>query len=127
MPTEYIETVDKIVVPHSYIQLSDKHTVFNFYCATPKETEAVKHITQLCDAKYFICEARQEILWQGGKLPPCFGAAFPAGKAASFVNMSGCTILVVKLCAFWRKIFFLKVLHFIIKSDIIKILRKGEY
>ena len=62
VPTEYIETVDKIVVPHSYIQLSDKHTVFNFYCATPKETEAVKHITQLCDAKYFICEARQEIL-----------------------------------------------------------------
>ena len=62
VPTEYIETVDKIVVPHSYIQLSDKHTVFNFYCATPKETEAVKHITQLCDAKYFICEAKQEIL-----------------------------------------------------------------
>lgn len=62
VPTEYIETVDKIVVPHSYIQLSDKHTVFNFYCSTPKETEAVKHITQLCDAKYFICEAKQEIL-----------------------------------------------------------------
>ena len=62
VPTEYIEIVDRIEVPHSYIQLSDKHTVFNFYCATPKETKAVKHITQLFDAKYFISEAKQEIL-----------------------------------------------------------------
>ena len=36
VPTKYTNTIDFDLhdVPHSYIELSDKHTLFNFYCAT---------------------------------------------------------------------------------------------
>lgn len=40
VPTKYTTTIDFDLhdVPHSYIELSDKHTLFNFYCATQKES-----------------------------------------------------------------------------------------
>ena len=36
IPTKYKDAIDFDLhdVPHSYIELSDKHTLFNFYCAT---------------------------------------------------------------------------------------------
>jgi uncharacterized protein YebE (UPF0316 family) len=60
IPTEYLTTVDTLLIdiPHSYIQLSDKHTLFNFYCATQQETIEVKKIVDQYNAKYFISETK---------------------------------------------------------------------
>lgn len=60
IPTEYKTSVDLELqsVPHSYIELSDKHTLFNFYCATQKESQRVKDIVNHYDAKYFVAESK---------------------------------------------------------------------
>lgn len=64
IPTQNIQSIDQALVdiPHSYIKLSEKHTIFNFYCATQDESSKVKNIANQYNAKYFICEARQQIL-----------------------------------------------------------------
>ena len=56
VPTKYTNTIDFDLhdVPHSYIELSDKHTLFNFYCATQKESAKVKAIANQYEAKYFV-------------------------------------------------------------------------
>ena len=56
VPTKYTNTIDFDLhdVPHSYIELSDKHTLFNFYCATHKESAKVKAIANQYEAKYFV-------------------------------------------------------------------------
>lgn len=60
IPTKYTYAVDFDLaeIPHSYIKLSDKHTLFNFYCATQKETIKVKEIVNQYGAKYFISETK---------------------------------------------------------------------
>ena len=60
IPTQYIEAVDfdLAYIPHNYIKLSDKHTLFNFYCATQKETTKVRDIVNQYGAKYFISETK---------------------------------------------------------------------
>jgi hypothetical protein len=60
IPTQYITAVDFDLaeIPHNYIKLSDKHTLFNFYCATQKETIKVKDIVNQYGAKYFISETK---------------------------------------------------------------------
>ena len=60
VPTEYLKAVDFDLrdIPHSYIRLSDKHTLFNFYCATQKDTVKVRDIVNQYQAKYFITEAK---------------------------------------------------------------------
>jgi hypothetical protein len=58
IPTQYTPDVDCIEVPHSYIQLSDKHTVFNFYCATQAESAKVRETISHYDAKYFVSESK---------------------------------------------------------------------
>lgn len=60
VPTKYLGAVDFDLkeVPHNYIRLSDKHTLFNFYCATQKETIKVKDIVNQYGAKYFITETK---------------------------------------------------------------------
>ena len=45
-------------IPHSYIVLTNKHTVFTFYCATGKESSMVKQLVNKYDAKYFVSENR---------------------------------------------------------------------
>ena len=45
-------------IPHSYIVLTNKHTVFTFYCATSKESSIVKQLVNKYDAKYFVSENR---------------------------------------------------------------------
>lgn len=61
IPTKYLNAVDHDLkeVPHSYITLSDKHTLFNFYCATQKESQKVKDIVKQYDAKYFVAESQE--------------------------------------------------------------------
>lgn len=60
VPTKYTNTIDFDLhdVPHSYIELSDKHTLFNFYCATQKESAKVKAIANKYEAKYFVAESK---------------------------------------------------------------------
>ena len=60
VPTKYTKTIDFDLhdVPHSYIELSDKHTLFNFYCATQKESAKVKAIANQYEAKYFVAESK---------------------------------------------------------------------
>lgn len=60
VPTKYTNTIDFDLhdVPHSYIKLSDKHTLFNFYCATQKESTKVKAIANQYEAKYFVAESK---------------------------------------------------------------------
>lgn len=60
VPTKYTNTIDSDLhdVPHSYIELSDKHTLFNFYCATQKESAKVKAIANQYEAKYFVAESK---------------------------------------------------------------------
>lgn len=61
IPTKYLNAVDFDLkeVPHSYITLSDKHTLFNFYCATQAESQKVKDIVKQYDAKYFVAESQE--------------------------------------------------------------------
>lgn len=60
IPTEYATAVDFDLqtVPHSYITISNKHTLFNFYCATQKESAKVKDIVGQYGAKYFVAESK---------------------------------------------------------------------
>lgn len=60
IPTKYKGTIDFDLhdVPHSYIELSDKHTLFNFYCATQAESAKVKAIANQYEAKYFVAESK---------------------------------------------------------------------
>lgn len=60
IPTEYTSAVDFDLksIPHSYITISTKHTLFNFYCATQSETQKVMDITKQYNAKYFVSESK---------------------------------------------------------------------
>ena len=60
VPTEYKNAVDFDLrtVPHFYIELSDKHTLFNFYCATQADSAKVKAIANQYEAKYFVAESK---------------------------------------------------------------------
>lgn len=60
VPTKYKTAIDLDLhdVPHSYIELSDKHTLFNFYCATQVESAKVKAIANQYEAKYFVAESK---------------------------------------------------------------------
>lgn len=60
VPTEYKNAVDFDLrtVPHSYIELSDNHTLFNFYCATQADSAKVKAIANQYEAKYFVAESK---------------------------------------------------------------------
>lgn len=44
-------------VPHNYIDVG-RHTIFNAFCATSKESESVKEIIKKYDAKYFVSETK---------------------------------------------------------------------
>jgi uncharacterized protein YebE (UPF0316 family) len=60
VPTKYACAVDSDLrdVPHSYITISPKHTLFNFYCATQSESQKVKDIANQYEAKYFVAESK---------------------------------------------------------------------
>ena len=60
VPTKYKNAIDFDLhdIPHSYIELSDKHTLFNFYCATQADSAKVKAIANQYEAKYFVAESK---------------------------------------------------------------------
>lgn len=58
IPTEHTAEIDHYAreIPHSYITISDKHTLFNFYCATQADTKKVINLCNLYNPKYFASE-----------------------------------------------------------------------
>lgn len=60
VPTKYKDAIDFDLraIPHSYIELSNKHTLFNFYCATQTDSVKVKAIANQYEAKYFVAESK---------------------------------------------------------------------
>lgn len=60
IPTKYALMVDDglVSIPHSYIRISPKHTLFNIYCATQAESKRVKELIDMYDAKYFVTESK---------------------------------------------------------------------
>lgn len=60
VPHKYLKAVhfDLREIPHSYIDI-EKYAIFNFYCATQKESTKVKEIIKQYDAKYFVSETKE--------------------------------------------------------------------
>ena len=60
IPAKYTVAVDYDLqdVPHNYIEGIGKYTIFNFYCATQKESAKVKDIINQYGAKYFVSETK---------------------------------------------------------------------
>ena len=60
VPDKYTEAVhfDLREIPHNYIAGVGKYTLFNFYCATQKESTKVKDIINQYEAKYFVSESK---------------------------------------------------------------------
>lgn len=45
-------------IPHSYIPLSSKYTLFNIYCIDQEQSKKVKMLVEHYGAKYFIAEGK---------------------------------------------------------------------
>jgi hypothetical protein len=45
-------------IPHNYVENVGKYTLFNFYCATQKESVKVRDILSQYDVKYFVSESK---------------------------------------------------------------------
>ena len=60
IPSKYTNAVhfDLADIPHNYIENVGKYTLFNFYCATQKESAKVKDIINQYGAKYFVSETK---------------------------------------------------------------------
>ena len=60
IPARYTDAVhfDLKCVPHNYIENVGKYTIFNFYCATQKDSTKVKDIINQYEAKYFVSETK---------------------------------------------------------------------
>lgn len=60
IPGEYTEAVHSALkeIPHSYIKDVGNYTLFNFYCATQKDSLKVKQVINLYGAKYFVSESK---------------------------------------------------------------------
>ena len=52
-----IEYCQLTEIPFSYIDV-EKYILFNFYCATQKESAIVKHLLDKYHAKYFVAESK---------------------------------------------------------------------
>ena len=51
------DELKRVSIPHNYV-IVGSHTVFNCYCATQKESLAVKEILARYSAKYFVTESK---------------------------------------------------------------------
>ena len=54
--------LNKRDIPHNYIEEVGKYSVFNIYCATQKESAAVKGLLEYHKAKFFVTEAKTSVL-----------------------------------------------------------------
>ena len=60
IPQKFTEMVNEELkdISHSIITIDENYTLFNFYCATQKESTKVKEIVKKYGAKYFISESK---------------------------------------------------------------------
>ena len=49
--------LDNAHIPHNYL-IAGRYSIFNCYCATQKQSESVKKILALYNAKYFVSESK---------------------------------------------------------------------
>lgn len=61
IPKQYGDLVEHGLksISHSRVEISEKHTLFNFYCATQKETKFVTDYCNKFDAKFFASECQK--------------------------------------------------------------------
>lgn len=52
------EMLNKTRVPYNYIEGIGKYTIFNIFCATQKQSAAVREILKTYNAKYFVTESK---------------------------------------------------------------------
>lgn len=55
---ELDEMLEYYDLPHSYITISPKHTVFHIYCSTQEQTKKANRIINSYNGKYFISESK---------------------------------------------------------------------
>lgn len=60
IPHEWTNAVhfDLKDIPHNYVENVGKYTLFNFYCATQKESAKVRDILSQYEVKYFVSESK---------------------------------------------------------------------
>ena len=54
--------LDKLDIPHNYINNVGKYTIFNIYCTTQEQSKNVKELLVGYEAKYFVSEAKTSVL-----------------------------------------------------------------
>lgn len=52
------EKLDMCGIPHSYLRLSEKHTLFNCYCSTQEDSKKVKEMVKDYNTRYFVTESK---------------------------------------------------------------------
>lgn len=50
--------LDKVDIPHNYLENVGKYTLFNIYCETQKESALAKELLDKYNAKYFASESK---------------------------------------------------------------------
>ena len=49
--------LDRVAIPHNYVPVG-RYSIFNCYCATEKDSIAVKQLLNKYNAKYFVTESK---------------------------------------------------------------------
>lgn len=50
--------LDRVDIPHNYLENVGKYTLFNIYCETQKESALAKELLDKYNAKYFVSESK---------------------------------------------------------------------
>ena len=51
-------TLDRLDIPHNYLENVGKYTLFNIFCDTQKESALAKEVLEKYNAKYFVSESK---------------------------------------------------------------------
>ena len=55
---ELHNTLDRLNIPHNYLENVGPYTLFNIYCDTQKESALAKSVLEKYGAKYFVTESK---------------------------------------------------------------------
>ena len=55
---EFHSLLDRVDIPHNYLENVGKYTLFNIYCETQKESALAKELLDKYNAKYFVSESK---------------------------------------------------------------------
>ena len=56
--TELHNLLDRVDIPHNFLENVGKYTLFNIYCETQKESSLAKELLNKFKAKYFVSESK---------------------------------------------------------------------